>query len=118
MSASHQRASTADVPPVIAILRAERLRRTLPQTWVAGRLDCTVSAISLWESGQRDPSLDTLLHWCALFGLELRALPRDPGAPVPRGDYQRGYDDARRAAATALRLHLSTECPTTQEGQQ
>lgn len=74
-------------------LRRARAAAGLTQSQVAERLGRTREAVSQWERGEREPSLDDLAKLCALFGMTLDDLvgqPRDvtlreaiPLTPVP-----------------------------------
>jgi transcriptional regulator with XRE-family HTH domain len=65
---------------------AERLRRLrrqhdLTQKNAASRLNVSASAWGMWESGKREPDIDTLHSLAELFGVSVDYLPGGlPGA--------------------------------------
>ena len=56
---------------VIQLLREERLRQNLSMNALAQRSGLSQSSVSLLESGQRKPTLDTLIRICDALSVEL-----------------------------------------------
>jgi transcriptional regulator with XRE-family HTH domain len=52
-------------------MRERRQRAGLSQTQVAGLLHQSLSAVSMWENGQRQPNYDKLLRLAALYGVSV-----------------------------------------------
>lgn len=69
-------------------LREHRQRAGLSQTQVAGILHQSLSAISMWEHGQREPKYDKLVRLAALYGVSV-------------GDF---FEDRASSAAVELRV--------------
>lgn len=53
-------------------LRNARIKRGLTQAELGERIDVTSQAITMYESGQRIPSLETLKAICAELGFVLK----------------------------------------------
>jgi transcriptional regulator with XRE-family HTH domain len=61
-------------------LRECRQRAGFSQTQVAGILHQSLSAISMWEHGQREPRYDKLLRLAALYGVSVGDFFEDPAS--------------------------------------
>ena len=63
-------------------IRAMRTSRHISQSDLAERLEVSRSAVAMWESGSREPGLDTLEALAGVFGVSLNALlGEDPAEP-------------------------------------
>ena len=65
-------------PSAAALLREARQRAALSQTELARRARVTQSMISAYESGQRQPSLPTLMRLVEATGVTLRIAVEEP----------------------------------------
>ena len=82
-----------------ATIREARARRGLSQAEVAARAGTSQATISAYETGRKQPSLDTLGRLLATMGLELRIEERSPRRPS-RAEHQR----VGRSLVDVLRL--------------
>lgn len=90
--------------PVVAELKARRIRAGLTQRAVAERMGCTQVAFSRWESGTRDPDLPTTQRWATVLGLGLYVESLDVlGAGDMAEAYGRGWEACAAAVAAAVK---------------
>ena len=68
--------------PIADVIRAARLRANLRQAAVARHCKVAPSAVSQWESGTTQPSLDNRVSVAGLLGIPItELLPEGPPAP-------------------------------------
>lgn len=67
------------VEQIVAALRAERQDRNWSTRYVAERSGLSISQISYYENGHREPTLYSLVRWAAGLGLVV-ALRREESA--------------------------------------
>lgn len=79
----------ADAAALRAHLVAVRRGLGISQAEVAARLGVTQTAVSYWESGNRQVSLDDYVAWAAALGVEIGPVnspvngPAQPGPAIP-----------------------------------
>lgn len=66
-----------------ALIRETRLCRGLTQAQLAAAARTSQTAVSAYESGAREPSLDTLARLLAAAGARLTVAPLAPAARTP-----------------------------------
>lgn len=101
MSAQRVRLVPRPVDPVIADLRALRVKANLSQAEVAGLIGAKQRALSSWESGVNTPDFPTVRQWAAALGVDLRLGELSDASPAQV--YARGWDDCAAAAVAAVK---------------
>ena len=71
------------------VLKALRLERGMTQQQVAEQIGVAKNAVSMWETGKRDPSFDKLIKLSDLFDCSV--------------DYLLGRSEARRFAVITIK---------------
>lgn len=74
-----RKAAAAKVHPMVAQLRAERIRQNIPQYELAGRMGYTMWQVGLWERGRNTPNLGAFVNWANALGMELQLVPKGNG---------------------------------------
>ena len=63
--------------PIVVGLRDARRQQKITQEELAARSGYSVTSLSFWERGLRQPGLQSLTDWAATLGLELGLQPTD-----------------------------------------
>lgn len=80
-------------------LKDIRMSRSLTQKTVAEAIGCSAVVYSRYETGEREPSVDTLVHLANFFGVSLDFLiGREDVSPAVLSPYERELISAARQA--------------------
>lgn len=80
-------------------LKDIRMSRSLTQKTVADAIGCSAVVYSRYETGEREPSIDTLVHLANFFGVSLDFLiGREDVSPSVLSPYERELISAARQA--------------------
>lgn len=63
--------------PIVAELRAARVRAGVSQSALAEKMGYALSVFSKWERGTYAPNLRRLMDWAEALGLEIRIIERE-----------------------------------------
>lgn len=69
---------------LIATLRERRKQLEVRQWQLGTALGVSESTVALWEHGENSPSIDRLLEWAGLLGVEIYMRVRDDVPPITR----------------------------------
>lgn len=93
-------------------IRELRMEKGLKQAWLASKLHLTQTAVSNYELGTRDPSVETILELCEIFNCSAdyllgRTTERNTSIDDQDAAMLKAYRSAPYSVQTAITVLLS-----------